>query len=86
MMWAYWLIAAIIFALIELATPSFFIIWFSVGAITSSIVSAFTQNLVIQFIVFIAVSTILIFSTRTISNNFLLNKKIHKSNVDTIIG
>ena len=85
-MWVYWIIAAIIFALIELATPTFFIIWFSVGAIISSIISIFIENIAIQLIIFSVISTILIFSTKTISQKLILNKKLYKSNVDKLIG
>ena len=59
-MWMIWIIAAIIFAIIEIYTPSFFIIWFSCGSIAAAISSVFIENEMIQLLIFSIVSLSLI--------------------------
>lgn len=85
-MWMIWLIAAIIFAVIEILTPSFFIIWFSGGSLAALVTSLFTDNIAIQVCVFIAVSAILILSTKKLTDKYLHMKDTYKTNTDKLIG
>ena len=85
-MWMIWLIAAVIFAIIEIYTPSFFIIWFSVGSVAAAISSIFTDNELIQLSVFVAVSAIFTFSTKKLADKFINKKNSYKTNSDKLIG
>ncbi len=85
-MWAIWLIAAIVFAIIEISNTSFFMIWFSVGALAAMITAFIIPNIVIQFIVFLIISCILLFLTKNITKKFVQNKSKHKTNVDKLIS
>lgn len=84
--WAIWVIAAIIFAIIEIYTPSFFIIWFSVGSLFAALTSVFTNNIPIQLAVFLVVSVILVLSTKKITDKFITKKNSYKTNSDAYIG
>jgi membrane protein implicated in regulation of membrane protease activity len=72
--WAYiishmviiWIALAIIFAVIEGFTLGFVTIWFTIGAIVSAIVSLLGVNLLVQIVIFFAVSIILLIFTRPI--------------------
>lgn len=59
-----WIALIIIFALIEIATIGLTSIWFSGGALAALLVYAAGLGFVWQFIVFVAVSLILVFFTR----------------------
>ncbi|WP_058485412.1 NfeD family protein [Defluviitalea phaphyphila] len=83
-MWLIWVIVAIGFAIIEMSNASFFMIWFSVGALLALITALFTSNISIQFLIFLISSVCLLFSTRKITKNFMNTKSAYKTNIDTI--
>lgn len=84
-MWQLWAILAGLFFVIEIATIGFLVFWFGIGALIAMVVSLFTDNLVIQTIVFILSSTILLFFTRPFVNKFSSNNKV-QTNAFSIIG
>ena len=59
-MWVFWLIAAGIFFIIEIATVGFLIFWLGIGALLAMATSFFTDNVIIQTAVFVVSSAILI--------------------------
>ena len=85
-MWMIWLIAAIIFAVIEIMPPSFFIIWFSVGSLAAAVTSICTDNIGIQFGVFLVLSIVLVLSTKKLTDKFITKKNNYKTNSDKLIG
>lgn len=85
-MWQFWLIAAGIFFIIEIATVGFLVFWFGIGAIIAMVVSLFIPNVYIQAIVFIVSSTLLIFFTKPFVNKFVNKGKIMTTNAYSIIG
>lgn len=73
-----WLIAFVVFAVVEFATSMALVsIWFAVGSLAALLLSALDLPLWIQLVVFIIVSAILLVCTRPIA------KKLAKNNVDT---
>lgn len=84
-MWQFWLIVAGIFLVIEIATVGFLVFWFGIGALFAMITSFFTDNLIIQTVVFILSSTVLLFFTRPFVNKFSPKEKV-KTNAFSIIG
>lgn len=80
-----WLIVLAVCLAVEAATYGLVTIWFAGGALISFLVSFFTDNLVIQIIVFLVVSTILLLFTRPVAVK-LINGKRTKTNVDSVIG
>lgn len=85
-MWQFWLIAAGIFFVIEMATVGFFVFWFGIGALISMVVSFFVPDIYIQAIVFVVSSTILIFLTKPLTDKFILKDKTITTNAYSIIG
>lgn len=85
-MWQFWLIAAGIFFIIEIATVGFLVFWFGIGALIAMVVSIFVPNVYIQAIVFIVSSTLLIFFTKPFVNKFVNKGKTIATNAYSIIG
>ena len=72
-LWLLWFLLAIIFGIIEIMNASFFIIWFGIGALGAMIVSLITSSLVIQFLVFLIISTALLFTTRKLASKVTIS-------------
>lgn len=81
----YWLGAVIVLLVIEIATLGLTTIWFAGGALAAAIAAGCNANLVVQIIVFVAVSVILLLFTRPIAVRYL-NKDHVKTNADRFIG
>ena len=82
--WTCWLIFAGLCFVAEFMTEGFLICWFGVGALAAMGISFLTTNIIIQLVVFAAVSTILVLSTRKFSKK--ISPKTVPTNVYTIIG
>lgn len=80
-----WLIILALCLLVEIATLGLVTIWFAGGALVTFFVAMITDSLLIQVIVFLAVSLLLLFFTRPIAKKFYNNKRT-KTNVDSLIG
>ena len=55
-----WLIVAIIFGVAELMTTSLTLVWFSIGALCMTFLSIFIESILVQIIIFAAISTVLL--------------------------
>lgn len=81
-----WLAAAVVFLILELATPTLIFACFVVGSLAAGVYSAFAvDGYYMQIGIFLAVSVVLLPLTRTLA------KKITKpspqaSNIDALIG
>lgn len=85
-MWQFWLIAAGVFFIAEIATMGFLVFWLGVGSLFAMIVSFFTDNLVVQTAVFVISSIILLLTTKPFVNKFVNKKKNVKTNCYSLIG
>jgi len=81
----YWLIAFVLLLFIEIVTVNLVSIWFALGAIFSMITSLFTDNLVIQIVVFISVSIVSLVLTKPIVKKFSTITRV-PTNLDRVIG
>ena len=77
----YWLIALVVFLVIEAATLGLATIWFAGGALVALIAAMCGAGIVIQIVLFLVVSLVLLFFTRR-----FLNKDTLKTNVDRVVG
>ncbi len=79
-----WLILGVILVVGEILTPTFFLLWFAIGAFVASAVST-TFGTLIQLLTFIAVSALLVFLTRPLAKKIAKSepRKIH---IDEIVG
>lgn len=80
-----WILAIIIFSILEATTQGLVSIWFAGGAVAALIAASLNANTMIQSTVFIVVSAILLIALRGIAKKSLKNKT-EKTNVDRIIG
>ena len=85
-MWVFWLIAAGIFFIIEMATIGFLVFWLGIGALLAMVTSFITDSILIQSIVFLVTSTLLLIFTRPLVNKFIKVPKEIKTNAYSIIG
>ena len=85
-MWVFWLIAAGIFFIIEMATIGFLVFWLGIGALLAMVTSFITDSIIIQFIVFVSTSTLILIFTRPLVNKFIKIPKEIKTNAYSIIG
>lgn len=85
-MWIFWLIAAGVFFIIEMATIGFLSFWLGLGSLLAMVTSFFIDNFVVQLIVFLVTSTLLIIFTRPLVNKFIKVPKELKTNAYSIIG
>lgn len=81
----FWLILAIVLGVVEAASVQLMAIWFAVGAVVAVIPAVMGASLPVQFIVFLAVSTVLLIATRPLAKKFL-NVRKTKTNADSVIG
>lgn len=82
---ALWLIIAVVLAVIEASTVQLVCIWFALGAVLALITSVFTENILVQVLVFIFSSVIMLAFTRKIVNR-LTGSKSEATNADSLIG
>ncbi|RAO99510.1 hypothetical protein PW5551_03210 [Petrotoga sp. 9PW.55.5.1] len=75
--WGVWIIFAIIFAIAEAVLPSFFFLWFAIGAGVAAVSSLFISSASLNLIIFLTVSFILWISTKRIV------QRLYKSSSDS---
>ena len=85
-MWVFWLIAAGIFFIIEMATIGFLVFWLGIGSILAMLTSFITDSILIQSLVFVITSTLLLIFTRPLVDKFIKVPKEIKTNAYSIIG
>lgn len=84
MLWV-WIVLLIAFVIIEAATIQLVTVWFAVGSFAAIITSFFTQSILVQVIVFAAVSVIALAATRPFVKKLTKTPK-HATNADAYIN
>lgn len=80
-----WLVAAIIFLIIEALSVQLISIWLAGGAIVAMVLALLNVNFWIQVLIFAVVSLILIILTRPLVKR-ILSKNVEATNADRSIG
>lgn len=75
-MWCFWLIAAGIFFIVEIATVGFLIFWLGIGALLAMVTSFITDSIIAQTVVFVITSCILIPLTKPLADKFTSKKTV----------
>jgi len=87
---SYWLVAGLALLIGELALPSFFFVFFGVGAFVTGVASYLgVEDLTTQLVIFALLSSLLVLASRTIFSRYLLRKSPGadvKMNADALIG
>ncbi len=81
----FWLVALVLCILIEIATMGLTTIWFAGGALVAVIASALGLPLVVQIVLFFAVSFVLLYFTRPMAVKYF-NKDRVKTNAESLVG
>ena len=85
-MWYIWLIASLVFFFTEAITVGFLIFWLGIGALLTMVLSFFVQDLIIQCVFFLMVSTALIFLTKPLVNKVINSQNSIATNAYSIIS
>ena len=80
-----WLGLVVVFVVIEGANPQLVSIWFAGGALAAFLLSLATDNILVEFVVFFAVSLLLLIYTRPVAVVYF-NKRRVKTNYESYIG
>lgn len=80
-----WLIALVVFCVLEAATVGLVSIWFAAGALIALFASFFTGNIWIQFAVFLAVSFLCLLAMRPMARKYITPRR-QATNADRVIG
>ena len=80
-----WLVALVLFIVIEIATMGLTTIWFAGGALAAVIAAALGAPLFIQIVLFLAVSFVLVYFTRPVAIKYF-NKDRVKTNAESLVG
>lgn len=80
-MWTIWLIAAIIFLVIELVTPTLVSIWFSLAAFIMSPISLIGLPIYVEIIIFLAISIVALILLRRLYIDKIRPKNDLKDNL-----
>ena len=79
-----WLIIAIVFGVVEIATMGLATIWFAVGALAAMIIAMTGLSIMTQIITFLIVSGVTLYFTRPLPQKYL-KIGMTKTNVDSVI-
>ena len=81
----YWLVAMVVFLIIEASTVAIVSAWFAAGSLAAMIVALCAGPLWLQILVFLLVSAALLGMLRPLTRKYFTPKLI-RTNVDSIIG
>ncbi len=84
-MYIVWAAAIILFSVFEAVTAQLLSIWFVLGSIAGLIAALCGAPVIVQVIVFIAVTVVSLIATRPIVKKYL-NTRIEKTNFDRCLG
>ncbi len=80
-----WLIALVLFIVVEIGTMGLTTIWFAGGALVAVIAAVFGAPVALQIVLFLAVSLVLLYFTRPIAVRYF-NKDRVKTNAESLVG
>lgn len=80
-----WIILLVVFLIVEALTAQLTTIWFAAGSLAAIVADLFNAPVVAQFLIFLAVSFVLLISTRKLAKK-LSNGEHNRTNADRAIG
>ena len=84
-MTTFWIIAMVVFLVIEAVTVGIVSVWFAIGALFAMVTAMLGANLWVQITVFLVVSAIALYFTRPLVKKYV-NNKVEPTNADMTIG
>lgn len=80
-----WVIAMVVFLVVEAVTVGLASIWFAVGALAAMFAAMIGAVLWVQIAIFLVVSAVTLYLTRPLVKKYV-NTKVHPTNADMMIG
>ncbi|MFV0424967.1 MAG: NfeD family protein [Bacilli bacterium] len=80
-----WLFIIIVLLIIEAVTINLVTLWFAIAAIPSFIISLYSNNIILQIAIFIAISIVLLIATKPFVKKIHHGKTI-KTNYERVVG
>jgi membrane protein implicated in regulation of membrane protease activity len=84
--WVYWLIAAVILAIGEIATTGLFLAPFAAGALVATIVAAAGAGAVVEWAVFLVVSVVVLAALRPVAREHQRTRGKLKTGTAALVG
>lgn len=81
----FWIIAAVVFGVIEGATVALITVWFAIGAVAAAVAAQLGASVPVQVSVFVVASAILLCVTRPVLKKISVSKP-QRTNADRLIG
>lgn len=81
-----WIVIAVLAAIIEGCTTQLVSLWFAIAAVVTAIVSIFTDNIILQLVVFVIISTVCIAATRPLARKLRSSTGDIPTNCDRYLG
>ena len=81
----FWIVAAVAFAVVEIATSGLVSIWFAGGSIVSLVAALLGAPVWLQIVLFIVVSAVLIILLKNFATEYFKSKN-SDTNLDRIVG
>lgn len=80
-----WLVAMVVFLVIEAVVPGLVSLWFAVGALAAVLAAVLNAPLWLQLVWFFVVSVAALWFTRPLVKKYV-NSKVQPTNADAVIG
>ena len=80
-----WLVAMVVFLVIEALVPGLVSLWFAVGALAAVLAAALNAPIWLQLVWFFVVSVAALWLTRPLVKKYV-NSKVQPTNADAVIG
>ena len=81
----FWLIAMVLFGVVEAVTVGLTSIWFALGALGALVAAAASAPVIVQIVVFLGVSFLTLLLVRPLAQRFVNDRKV-ATNADRVIG
>ena len=81
----FWLVAMVVFLVIEALVPGLVSLWFALGALAAVLAAALNAPIWLQLVWFFVVSVAALWLTRPLVKKFI-NSKVQPTNADAVIG
>lgn len=85
MPWWVWLVISVVLGIVELLSFTFVLLWLALAGLITAVLTAFTQNLMVQATVFVVMSAVLLAVTRPLARRWKKTKAL-PSRIDVLIG
>ena len=85
--WQWWLVGAIVLAVVEMVTAGFFVIWFAIGCLAAMVASWLGAGVIGQGLSFVVVSGLLVLMTRPVVQRLVFGRgREPRTAVDALPG